>query len=96
MAQKTFSFRVDEIVKKQAEELFGNIGISLSSAINMFLKQSVREQSIPFRPTVLTIEQKVAMLPELGFRNADNLYVLPVSEYSEEDNIYDEVYGKNQ
>lgn len=37
-----------KIKKKQADELFKNLGMNTSVALNMFLTQSVREQSIPF------------------------------------------------
>lgn len=46
------SFRVDKDLKKQADELFKNLGMNTSVALNMFLTQSVREQSIPFTPTM--------------------------------------------
>ena len=42
------SFRVDKNLKKQAYELFKKLGMNTSVALNMFLSQSVREQSIPF------------------------------------------------
>ena len=42
------SFRVDKGLKKQADELFRNLGMNTSVAINMFLTQCVREQQIPF------------------------------------------------
>lgn len=42
------SFRVDKELKKQADELFRNLGMNTSVALNMFLTQSVREQAIPF------------------------------------------------
>ena len=42
------SFRVDKNLKKQADELFKNLGMNTSVALNMFLTQSVREQNIPF------------------------------------------------
>ena len=42
------SFRVDKSLKKQADELFKKLGMNTSVALNMFLTQSVREQSIPF------------------------------------------------
>ena len=42
------SFRVDKNLKKQADELFKNLGMNTSVALNMFLTQSVREQGIPF------------------------------------------------
>ncbi len=46
------SFRVDKDLKKQADELFKNLGMNTSVALNMFLTQSVREQSIPFIPSM--------------------------------------------
>lgn len=46
MAQ--ISLRVDDTVKKAAEATFDEIGLSMSSAINIFLKAVVRERRIPF------------------------------------------------
>lgn len=45
------TIRLDENLKKQADDLFSDFGLSLNSAINMFIKQSVREQRIPFEVT---------------------------------------------
>ena len=42
------SIRVDKKLKKQSEELFKDLGLNTSAAINMFLTQCVREDSIPF------------------------------------------------
>lgn len=46
------SFRVDKKLKYQADELFKNLGMNTSVALNMFLTQSVREQRIPFIPSM--------------------------------------------
>lgn len=46
------SFRVDKDLKKKADELFKSLGMNTSVALNMFLTQSVREQSSPFNPTM--------------------------------------------
>ena len=43
------SIKIDPELKQQAQELFESLGLNLSSAINIFLRQSVREQAIPFR-----------------------------------------------
>ena len=43
----TVTFRVDETLKKQAAELFDSLGMNLSQAINMFLKQAVLEGRYP-------------------------------------------------
>lgn len=48
MKNVNVTLRVDETLKKQAEDLFADLGLSLTSAFNIFLRQSVREQQIPF------------------------------------------------
>ncbi len=42
------TIRMDENLKKQADALFGELGMNLSTAFNIFVRQAVREQSIPF------------------------------------------------
>lgn len=49
MAQ--INLRVDDEVKKNAEGVFDEIGISLSAAINIYLKKVARERRIPFELT---------------------------------------------
>ena len=46
MAQ--ISFRVDDNVKMDAEKTLDTIGLSMSAAINIFLKKIARENRIPF------------------------------------------------
>jgi DNA-damage-inducible protein J len=47
----TINVRMEPEIKKQAEELFSVLGISLSDAFNMFACQAVRDHGIPFRVT---------------------------------------------
>lgn len=42
------NIRVDDTLKKQAEMIFSELGISLSAATTMFLKQVIRHNGIPF------------------------------------------------
>lgn len=49
MANVNVTIRMDENMKRQADELFSDFGMSLSGAITVFLKQSLREQAIPFQ-----------------------------------------------
>jgi addiction module RelB/DinJ family antitoxin len=44
----TTTIRIDQDVKKRANEVFDEIGIGMSAAINTFLKAVVREGSMPF------------------------------------------------
>lgn len=41
--------RIDADIKKNAEKVFESLGISASTAINMFYKQVIRTNSIPFK-----------------------------------------------
>ena len=42
------TIRIDDEVKKEANRLFNDLGLSLNQAINIFLRQCIREQRIPF------------------------------------------------
>lgn len=44
----TIAVRVDEELKKEATELFNSLGFDMSTAVKMFLIQSVNTGSIPF------------------------------------------------
>ena len=46
------SFRIDTDVKNQADNLFSQLGLNMTTAFNIFLRQSIREGSIPFSVTV--------------------------------------------
>ena len=48
MAQTNLTIRIDEDIKHDAELLFNRIGLNMSSAINVFFRQAIRAQSIPF------------------------------------------------
>ena len=49
MKNVNVTLRVDYELKKQAEDLFSDLGMSLTTAFNIFLRQSVREQQLPFQ-----------------------------------------------
>ncbi|MEH2936372.1 type II toxin-antitoxin system RelB/DinJ family antitoxin [Acutalibacter sp. JLR.KK004] len=49
MANTTnFSVRMDSEVKKQCEALYNDLGMTLTTAINVFLRQSLRVGGLPF------------------------------------------------
>lgn len=43
------TFRTDEKLKNEASHIFDSLGMSLSTAINMFLKQTVIKKTFPLR-----------------------------------------------
>lgn len=42
------NIRIDDELKDEASELFEELGVDMSTAVKIFLKQSVREQRVPF------------------------------------------------
>lgn len=48
MASTNFSVRMDSNIKKQCEALYGELGMNLTTAINVFLRQSLRVGGFPF------------------------------------------------
>lgn len=51
-AAARINFRTDAQTKQSAEKLFEALGLDMSTALNMFLKQAVREQALPIRPAL--------------------------------------------
>ena len=85
MATTNVTIRMDEELKKQAEELFSDLGLSMTAALIAFTKQSVREQRIPFvlsrnvpnAETIAAIEEveKMKLTPQdyRGFDDVDEM-----------------------
>jgi len=44
----TLNIRIDRELKDQAEVFFSELGLNMSSAFNIFVRQSLREGRIPF------------------------------------------------
>lgn len=51
MAKVSTNISIDAEIKAQAQELFADFGMDLSTAINIFLRQAIRENAIPFTIT---------------------------------------------
>ena len=79
------SIRMDTELKAQAEALFGELGMNLTTAFNIFVRQAVREGRIPFeikldRPNketaaALRDAERIARDPEVkGFEDREALF----------------------
>ena len=81
----TTSTRTDAQLKREADRLFADLGMNFSTAVNTFLRQAVREQGLPFRPTrdVPNAETLAAM------READRIAADPDAKgYSSVDELF--------
>ncbi len=77
--------RIEETTKKQAVELLEGLGLNLSEAVNMFLKQVILQRGLPFevkypeyKPEVLEAMEEAKRIsrdPNVkGFTNIDDLF----------------------
>lgn len=79
------SIRMDSELKTAAEALFDELGMNISTAFNIFVRQALRERGIPFRITedIPNKETVSAMLEAeriakdssvKGYHNLDELF----------------------
>ena len=72
MATTNLNIRTDKAIKDQAEEIFNELGLNMTTAVNMFLRTAIREHGIPFElkldvpneTTAATIEEGRKMMSD--------------------------------
>ena len=73
MAVVSTNIKIESELKQDAQKLFETLGMTLSTAVNIFLRQAVREQGIPFRigdPFYSPVNQQ-------ALHNASNIFNIP-------------------
>ena len=58
------SIRMDVDLKKQAEKLFADLGLNMTVAMTMFLRQAISRQGIPFEITRAPNAETIAAMEE--------------------------------
>ena len=48
------NIRIDDTLKEQGEKLFNTLGMNFSTAVSVFVSQSIREGGLPFAVTTKT------------------------------------------
>lgn len=64
MATTNISIRMDVETKAKAEALFGELGMNLTTAFNIFVRQSLREGKIPFEISLKPNDETIAAMLE--------------------------------
>ena len=76
MAQSiNVNIRLDEDLKKQAEQLFAEFGMNMTTACTVFLKAVIREQKIPF---------EISATPTSNVSNASNTAMPPSTAHDDD------------
>ncbi len=82
------NIRTEKAVKEAAESIFAELGLNMTTAVNMFLKQTIRENGIPFplklnTPNEITREaieegRRIAADPDIkGYKSLRDLREAP-------------------
>ena len=65
MSKTSMSIRLDSEVKEQAQQVFNNLGMDMTTAINIFLRQAIQYQGLPFDVRLDENRQLLQVLTDL-------------------------------
>jgi len=64
------NIRTDKAVKAAAERIFEELGLNMTTAVNIFLRQTIRENGIPFELKLSVPNEETVAAMEEGMRIA--------------------------
>lgn len=81
MPTTNLNIRTDKEIKEAAEKIYSSLGLNMTTAINMFLRASIRESGIPFdlklnqpnEETIKAIEEGRKIAKDKNIRSYDNI-----------------------
>ena len=81
METTNLNIRTDKDIKIAAEKIFGELGLNMTTAINIFLRQTIRENRIPFElrlnvpnaTTVAAIDEGRKLAYDKNVKGYDNM-----------------------
>lgn len=86
MATVNMSIRMDTELKKQADAMLADMGLNMTTAMNMFLRQVVRQGRIPFEiATDIPNAETVAAIQEMDDMISGKI---PAKKYSSTDELF--------
>ena len=72
MATTSINIRTDSEIKNRAQQIFATLGLDMTTAVNLFLRQTIRMNDIPFVLTTKTNQQ--CYLPETPREDVKSLF----------------------
>lgn len=81
MESTNLNIRIEKDVKIKAEKLFDALGLNMTSAVNIFLRQAIRENGIPFEikintpneTTLAAIQEGKTIVRDKNLRGYNNM-----------------------
>ncbi|MBU0458132.1 type II toxin-antitoxin system RelB/DinJ family antitoxin [Patescibacteria group bacterium] len=90
-SKSTIQIRTDEKLKKQVQQILEELGLDLSSAINLYLQQIIISEGIPFQIRTrngFTLQQEQKMLREIEEAKKNG------KRFDSVDEMFDDIIGK--
>lgn len=81
MTTTNLNIRIDKDIKESAEKIYSSLGLNMTTAINIFLRASIRESGIPFDvklnllndESIKAIEEAKAIANDKNIKSYDNM-----------------------
>ena len=89
MATVNMSIRMDAELKKQADAMLSDMGLNMTTAMNMFLRQVVRQGRIPFEiATDIPNSETIAAIKEMDDMLSGKI---PAKRYSNTKELFEDL-----
>ena len=87
MPMTNINIRADSEIKSKAQEIFSSLGLDMTTAINLFLRQTVRQNDLPFTLTAHPVKPKKTRAEMFGslrgrYKMADD-FDAPLEDFKE-------------
>lgn len=77
------NIRTEKAIKDAAEQIFNELGINMTTAVNMFLRQTIRSNGIPFELKLNTPNAVTMAAIEEGRKIANDVNVKGYNDMEE-------------
>ncbi len=70
------NIKMDEEIRDKSKELFNKLGLDMTTAVNMFLIQAIRQNQIPFQLKATTDEEEIEKIQRIIYQKMQETEVL--------------------
>ena len=70
------NIKMDEEIRDKSKELFNKLGLDMTTAVNMFLIQAIRQNQIPFQLKATTDEEEIEKIERIIYQKLQESEVL--------------------
>ena len=102
MANTNVTMRIDETLKVQLQELLSNLGMDMTTFFTMAAKQAVREQALPFKPTMNTgtygLQAYKLAIQNTQYNNEGKATISSDNEWNDEtewDDVFEQIESRD-